>query len=71
MSRYAKALVALIPGLIVLLKVLSDAIGDGVVDPQEYIALAVAALSAVGVYAVPNRAPAGEAPDPTKSEVGP
>lgn len=54
MTRYSKALVALIPGIIAALKVLSDALGDGVVSTQEGIALAIALLTAAAVYSVDN-----------------
>jgi hypothetical protein len=57
-SRARKFIVALIPVLLVGLKVLSDALGDeaGVSD-QEWIALAMAMLTSLGVYFVPNEPP--------------
>lgn len=68
MSRYAKFLVALVPALLAGLKVLSDALGDASVSSQEWVALAVAFLGALTVYAVPNRLPEGQSYDPTISE---
>lgn len=68
MSRYSKFLIALVPVLLAGLKVLSDALGDGVVSTQEGLAVAVAALTAAAVYAVPNKPPAGEPSDPNISE---
>ena len=70
MTRYRKALIAAIPAVLAGLKVLSDALGDGTVSSQEYIALAVAVLGALGVYAAPNDPPAGEPADPNLSERG-
>lgn len=70
MSRYAKALVALIPVVLAGLKVLYDGLGDGAVTTQEWVAVAVAAFTAAGVYLVPNRPSAGQAPDPRVSEQG-
>jgi len=52
-KRYAKTLVAVAIGG---LTVLASAITDNVVTPQEWVQIALAALGAVGVYAVPNRA---------------
>jgi hypothetical protein len=54
-SSYAKAVVAAIPAVIAVLKVLSDALGDGVVSTQEWIGLAISLLTPVVVYATPNR----------------
>ena len=71
MSRYAKFLVALIPVILAGLNVVYDALTDNVVTTQEWVAVAVAALAAAAVYAVPNKAPAGELADPSQSEVGP
>ena len=70
MSRYAKTIVALVPFVIAALMVLSDALGDGTVSNQEWIAVVIALLGAVGVYAVPNTPPAGQPADPRVSEVG-
>jgi hypothetical protein len=70
-TRYSKFIVALIPALLAALKVLSDALGDGSVSTQEWIALAVAALAALGVYGVRNVPPKGQAANPNVSEVGP
>jgi hypothetical protein len=70
MSRYSKLAVALIPVILAALKVTADALGsEAGVDPQEWIAVAVAALTAVGVWAVPNKPPAGQAADPNISEM--
>lgn len=68
MNRYAKFLAALIPVLVIGLNNLSDALGDGAVSSEEWVALSVAVLSAVLVYAVPNRPPAGQPADPGISE---
>lgn len=68
LSRYAKTLVALIPLLVAGLKVLSDALGDGVVSSQELVGVLVAALTPALVYAVPNTPPAGQRADPRMSE---
>lgn len=70
MTRYRKALIAAIPAALAGLKVLSDALGDGTVSSQEWIALTVAILGALGVYAAPNDPPAGEPADPNLSERG-
>lgn len=68
MTRYAKTLVALIPLALAALKVLSDALGDGAVSTQEWVAVALAALTPALVYAVPNTPPAGEPSRPDMSE---
>ena len=70
MTRYSKFLVALVPVLLAALKVLSDALGDGLVSQQEGIAVLVAALTAAGVFLIPNKPPAGEPSDPRMSEQG-
>lgn len=49
-SPYAKAIVAAAASLAVLGK----AVGDLEVSPQEAIEVVLAALAALGVYAVPN-----------------
>lgn len=68
MSRYAKTLVALVPLVLAALKVLSDALGDGAVSSQEWVAVAVAAFTAAGVFAIPNKATEGQPADPNVSE---
>lgn len=70
MSRYAKFLVALIPVAITLLQLFSDAFGDGVVTTEEWVQLGIALLTALGVYAIPNRPPAGRPSNPAVSETG-
>jgi hypothetical protein len=70
-TRYAKTIVASVPFLIAALKVLSDALGDGTVSGQEWIAVTIAALGAVGVWAIPNKPPAGQPADPGVSEQDP
>jgi len=53
MTRYAKTIVALIPAILAGLNVLYDALGDGAVSSQEWVALVVTTLTAVGVWAAP------------------
>lgn len=45
------------------LGVLAVALVDGSVDASEWVQIALAALGALGVYAVPNRGDEPEAPD--------
>lgn len=49
--RYAKALVAIAGAVLAALNVALD---DGLFSQQDYVAVAVALLTAVGVYLVPN-----------------
>jgi hypothetical protein len=58
MRVYAKALVACIPALLAIIKVISDAAGVGHVTSTGWASIAVTALGAVAVYATPNAAPA-------------
>lgn len=54
MSRYAKTLAAVVAaGLAGLFAVLSD----DVVTPREWVFVAIQAVGALGVYAIPNRPP--------------
>lgn len=55
MAEKAKFLVSLIPVLIAGLEILREALTDGNVSQQEWVTLAVAMLSALLVYQVPNR----------------
>lgn len=66
-SRYAKSVVA---ALVAGLTVLAAALTDDAITPAEWVQIAVAVLGAIGVYAVPNKPPAGEAADPRVSEQG-
>ncbi|NJP33553.1 hypothetical protein [Micromonospora thermarum] len=50
-GRYGKALAATTFAALTALYATSS--GDGVVDPDEWVAIAIAAVSAVGVYVVP------------------
>lgn len=51
MHPYAKAIVAV---LTAALTVLASAITDNVITPNEWVMIALEALGAIGVYAVPN-----------------
>ena len=51
---YAKAVVAV---LAAALYALQAALTDGGVTAQEWVGIAVAAVAAIGVYAVPNETP--------------
>jgi len=71
MSRYAKFIVACVPVLVAALNAIQDALSnDAVVSQAEWVSLIVATLTAIGVYAVPNRPPAGVAGNPRISEQG-
>lgn len=50
-SRYAKAVVAIIGAVIIAVNV---ALEDGIFTNDEWFAVAVAAVTAVGVYLFPN-----------------
>lgn len=50
-SRYAKAIVAIITAA---LAVVLTALTDDVIDPAEWVGVALAILSAIGVYLLPN-----------------
>ncbi len=67
MSRYAKTIVAV---LVAALTSLQAAISDDRVTNNEWIIIALAALGAVGVYALPNTPPKGQPSDPNVSEQG-
>jgi hypothetical protein len=67
MSRYAKTVVAV---AIAALTVLASAITDDVVTKAEQINILLAALGALGVYAIPNKPPVGEPHRPDLSEQG-
>lgn len=66
MSRYAKFLIAIVGVLV------TWATGEWPDDEQvrRYGSLLTALTTAVGVYLVPNRPPAGEPSDPEISEQG-
>jgi len=66
-SRYAKSIVA---AAVAGLTVLAAALTDDTITTAEWVQIAVAVLGAIGVYAVPNRPPAGEPADPRISEQG-
>jgi hypothetical protein len=51
MKEYAKAIVAVVVAALVALQ---TALTDGGVSSQEWITIALAALGALGVWAVPN-----------------
>lgn len=67
MSRYAKTVVAV---LIAALTVLASAITDDVITNAEKVNIILAALGAVGVYAIPNTPPKGEPARDDMSEQG-
>lgn len=52
MGKYAKAGVAVAAAAAVALQA---AFTDGSVSPQEWVGIALAALAALGVWAVPNK----------------
>lgn len=66
MSRYAKFIVALVGSIAGWAATYFPS------DPkvQMWVGLAVAASTAVGVWATPNQPPAGEVADPNMSEQG-
>lgn len=55
MKEYAKTIVAVVMAALVALQ---TALTDGGVSSQEWITIALAALGALGVLAVPNALPA-------------
>lgn len=64
MNQYAKAIVAaLTAGLIAA----QTAIADGGINTSDWITIALAALGALAVYAVPNATPPAQ-PEPGKHE---
>ncbi len=67
MSRYTKSIVAV---LVAGLTVLASATTDGEVAASEWVNIALAAVGALGVYALPNRHPIGQPADPDISEQG-
>jgi hypothetical protein len=54
MSTYAKALIALLTAAAIAAQ---TALSDGVVTASEWVSIAIAALGALAVYAVPNTPP--------------
>jgi hypothetical protein len=58
LATYRKAIVASIPALLAIIKVISDAAGEGHISGTGWLTVAVTALGAVAVYATPNAAPA-------------
>jgi hypothetical protein len=56
LATYRKAIVAAIPALLAVGKILVDAFGSAHVGPVDYTAVVVAVAAALGVYAVPNTA---------------
>jgi hypothetical protein len=54
--KYAKTLVAVVIAAVTAVQV---AVTDDVITAQEWVTVALAALGALGVYAIPNRAPEG------------
>lgn len=77
MSRYAKTIVAVLTWLAVFIQALvtepvfEEVIADSNITTAEAWKLAIAALGVLGVYAVPNRPPAGQPSDPNISETAP
>lgn len=68
LSEVRKTLIALVPFVVAAVKVLSDAIGDGTVNNQEWLMVLLAALTAGGVFAVSNVPPKGRPSRPDVSE---
>lgn len=62
LSGYRKAIVAAIPALLAIIKVISDAAGVGHVTSAGWATVAVTALGAVAVYVTPNAAVPPAAP---------
>lgn len=54
MNTYAKAIIALLTAAAIAAQ---TALSDGVVTASEWVSIAIAALGALAVYAVPNTAP--------------
>lgn len=67
MTRYTKTLVALLGALATWGLTASE---DGVYSQPELWGALLALVTAAGVYAAPNRPPAGEPSDPAISEQG-
>lgn len=67
MRRYAKAIVA---ALVPILLAVQAALSDNAITQSEWVAILLAALGAVGVWAAPNRPPVGEPARPDISEQG-
>lgn len=62
MSKYRKAIVAAVLGIAIAgLLAVKVALGDGVITPLEWVAIALALTQAGAVYQVPN-APADSPP---------
>jgi hypothetical protein len=57
LATYRKAVVASIPALLAIIKVVSDAAGVGHVTSTGWASVAVTVLGAVAVYATPNAVP--------------
>lgn len=57
--KYAKTVVA---ALVAVLTALYAAVTDNTVTAQEWVTIALAALTAVGVYLVPNKPTTGKDP---------
>jgi hypothetical protein len=64
-ATYRKAIVASIPALLAIIKVISDAAGVGHVTSTGWASIAVTVLGAVAVYATPNAAAAVPPAPPT------
>lgn len=56
-SRYSKAIVAVIGGLVAVLGVFSEAVGDGVLSIGDVVILASALGTAFGVWRARNTEP--------------
>lgn len=67
MRRYAKTAVAVIGAMAAVLLVALD---DDTMTMAEWVQVAAAAVTALGVYAIPNRPPEGEPARPDISEQG-
>ena len=68
MNAYAKFVIAaLTTGLVAL----QTALTDGTVTAAEWVTIAIAALGAIAVYAVPNATPPAQEPAPGKHERNP
>jgi hypothetical protein len=65
LTTYRKAIVAAIPALLAIIKVISDAAGVGHVTSTGWASIAVTVLGAVAVYATPNAAAAVPPGPPT------
>jgi hypothetical protein len=69
MTRYRKFVVALLPFLIFVLTEVREAlVTDNSITTDEWFALVITGVSAIGVYFFPNDPPAGEPAQPGVSE---